>query len=214
MNKLYPDLTPKDRIQTIIENKVYSILKDDGYRFIKSSISLKKDIENFTYEIWFSRNHRNFGDEVCAFEVYAMIYVKNYYKWHKMQYGTKPISNLLVSKLDSNIPNWDYHSFDLGYDLAIQDNEEIVESVIQNINNAVIPFFDKVRNYETAIDIMVENEAYYSIPMLLDFCMIIDNRDKSKMLIEWFDKELESGTSFLRNTLEELELRKEKIYPK
>ena len=211
MKKYYSELTPKERIQAIVENKIYPILKDDGYRFVKSGISLKKDIDNFTYEIWFSRNHRNFGDEVCAFEVYAMIYVKNYNKWHKKVYGTKPIHNLLVSRFDSNIPNWDYHGFDMGYDLAIDDNEAIVESVIKNIKNAVIPFFDKVTSYEAAIDTMIENEAYYSIPMLLDFCEIIENKEKSHMLLEWFEKELGSETSFLSDTLEDLELRKERL---
>lgn len=211
MNKLYPELDPKERIQSLIEHKVFPLFKEHAFKYVKSGISLKRNNVNFTYEIWFPRNNRNTGDVVCAFDVQAIIYAKNYNKWHKNTFGKKPINNILISEENSSIPNWNSKEFQLGYDLALDDNEKILNSLINNINKSVLPFFNKVSSYESAIEAVKENESYHLTPMLLDFCEIIENKEKSKEILLWFKKERGKGTEFTNETLEQVELREERL---
>ncbi|MDH3976086.1 MAG: hypothetical protein OEV42_17575 [Deltaproteobacteria bacterium] len=211
MEKIYPELKPKERIEAIVENYIYPVVVDHGFRFVRSGISLKKDIKDFSYEIYFSRNHRNVDDIVCAFDVHAFVRGSGYSKWYKNIYNKKLENNLIVSAHNHYIPNWVDDEFKNGYDLAISDNAKILDSLLNNIHSSVLPFICQITDYESAIEAVKKEESYFKTPMLLDFCEILRDEKQAFNILSWFEKEQDCGTEFMNETLEQVSIRKHRL---
>jgi hypothetical protein len=90
--KLYADLPPAERITKLFEEKAEPTLSQYGYKFLKSKLLFKRIVGPLTHEISVSKSKWNKADEVCSFWLVFTIYADTYDDWHKVKYGTLPLS--------------------------------------------------------------------------------------------------------------------------
>jgi len=212
-NQLYPELSPTERIPKIIKECIFPPLKKEGFKILKSGLSIKRTQASFQQEIWFSKSKWNIENDICAFTPHFTVTLKNYKKWHNSEFGEPPINDVLESHTAHYIHGWNGDLFDNDdYDLAKDDNERIVELLNENILTQGIPFLEQLSNYKSATKYLMDSERYYLAPKMIDICIINEDFQLANVVGNWFRNYERTGESeFKESTLKEMDQRGRKL---
>lgn len=178
--KIYSDLRPKERINSIFEEYVAAPLSLQGFKFLKSQSKFRRDIGPFRQEIIIAKDKWNHGDDVCSFWLILFVYAKNYNKWYKLNYNTLPMNDIVFSEYHYHLETWVSKFEKRGYDLSVQNNWEVIDEINLNLTNAAIPILDKYSDYERAADLLLESQSYGFIAKIFDFYFIVGKFEKAK----------------------------------
>lgn len=208
----YTDLPPGDRIRKLLEEFVEPELTKLGFKLLKSELTFKRKIGEFTQEIHFSKNQWNFGNSVVSFWTILSVKSNFYVKWHKETYGFKPINEFVDSWYDNHIKTWNSEFWDGGqYDLTKFDNVKLMTDLTKNILNIGIPILNKISDWESAADYLFKKERWMHAAKIFDF-YIISNQPKKAMetqnIIEKYFKELDIN-DVPKERFEEIKIRKD-----
>ena len=176
----YAQLKPGERIRKLIEEFVQPELTQLGFKLLKSELTFKRKIGDFTQEIYFAKNQRNFGNTIVCF--WSILSVKsNYYvKWHEKTYGFKPMNEFVASWYDNHIKNWNTDYWNDGqYDLTKFDNVKLMSDLTKNILTIGIPLLDKVSGWESAADNLMERQRFGFISKIFDFYILARKENKA-----------------------------------
>ena len=209
---LFPDLKPGDRIYKVIETYIYPDLEKIGFVMSRSSLSLTRKVGDFKQEIYFAKNKWNNGSEVVSFDPHFSVTSSKYVKWHKNKYGTEPINDYILGTRAHYIPNWTHEYFeDWWYDLAKDDNYEIVKVLRNNIDKNGLPYLNALSDKQAVIDfILGQNSYFYKAPMLFDFAYQLNDRIQAEKILRWFnDYKNSSESNFQTDTLRDIKIRQE-----
>ena len=179
----------------------------------KSNLSISRKVGDFKQEIYFAKNKYNNGNEVVSFDPHFSVTSRFYVKWHKDKYGTEPMNDSIHGTRAHYVPNWTHEYFkDWWYDLAIDNNKEIVKVLQSNIENNGLPYLNGLSDRKSAIDFIMTNEFYYKAPMLIDFAFMLDDNKLAEKILKWFlDYKQKSETEFQEKTLNDISLREKLI---
>ncbi|MFT7150529.1 MAG: hypothetical protein ACI82Q_002395, partial [Nonlabens sp.] len=210
---LYPDFNPTERIPKVIAEFIFPQLEKEGFNLLKSGLSIKRTKDIFKQDIWFSKSKWNIENEICAFTPQFTVTLKNYKKWHKSEYKSEPLNDVLESHAANYITGWSDELFDNdNYDLAKDDNRRIVELVNKNIANHGLPFFEHLSNYKLAVEHLMNSESFYLAPKMIDICIINEDFRKADSIAKWFRNYEQTGESeFMESTLNEMDQRELKL---
>tara|TARA_B100001245_G_C22745061_1_gene361066 strand:- start:63 stop:734 length:672 start_codon:yes stop_codon:yes gene_type:complete len=209
----YPKLGPTERIPKIIEEFIYPPLEKKDFKILKSGLSIKRTIDIFQQEIWFSKSKWNIENEICAFTPHFTVTLKNYKKWHLSEYGEQPMNDVLESHAANYINSWNKELFDNDdYNLAKDDNSRIVQLLNENIANYGLPFLERLSNYESAVEHLMKSERFYLAPKMIDICIIKEDFQTANDVLSWFRNYERTGKSeFMESTLKDMNQRECKI---
>jgi hypothetical protein len=192
ITKLYHDLSPGDRIKKLFEEKAQPFLTKRGFKFIKSKNLFKRKAGQLTQEIYIAKGKWNKADEVCSFWLIFNVLADNYNKWHKQNYGTLPLNNVVTSFYHNHLKNWKTEYKLDKYDLSKQDNNKVFEEINENFENLIMPLFDKFSDYEKSADTLIQNKEYWWAAKIYDYYLIAGKADKAKQVLidgkEFYDK--------------------------
>ena len=210
----FPDQKPGERIHSVISEYIRPNLEQNGFKMLKSELSFKRKTEQFEQEIHFSKSRHNRANEMVRFDI-GFIVTSNYYKkWLKKTYGKEFADGSIFASNANYIPNWNkkvLHSISW-YDLATDDNSVIVDIVNYNIKNNGLEFLNNLSNFKVAVDYIMGMERYARTPMLMDFCEIVNNKEKAEEVLNWFENfKDKTDKEFSEETLKLVELRKERL---
>jgi hypothetical protein len=110
------------------------------------------------------------------------------------------------------IPNWTHEYYqDWWYDLAKDDNYEIVMYLKVNIEKNGLPYLNALSDKQSAIDFIIgQNSYYFKAPMLFDFALMLNDRKQAERILQWFnDNKNNTESNFQPNTLKDIEIRHE-----
>lgn len=183
---------------------VFPSSEKEGFKILKSGLSIKRTVRIFNQEIWFSKSKWNNENEICAFTPNFSVSIKGYDKWHKSQYGGNSANY---------IESWNPELFDDNdYDLAKDDNKRIVELLNQNIENVGIPYLTTLSKYDSAVEHLIESERYYLAPKMIDICIINEDLQAANNILIWFrNYERADESKFMESTLNDMNQRELKL---
>ncbi len=186
MNQNFPDLSPTQRIPKVIQTFLFPHFEKYGFTISKSGLTFKKSAKEFVYALNAYKNQRNCENVVCAFEIWANVSSPTYNRWHRFAYHQPILNTHIISNRIGSLPNSTLKPTQLDFDLAQQDNIFIIESIKENIEPSILPFLLQVTSWETTIQAVQKEEEFFKIPMLLDFCEILQNQELGKKTLAWF----------------------------
>jgi hypothetical protein len=210
-NKMkYEELKPGDRIRKLIEEFVKPELTQLGFKLLKSELTFKRKIGNFTQEIYFAKNQRNFGNTIVSFWTILSVKSNYYVKWHEKEYGIKPMNEFVQSWYDNHIKSWNSNYWNSGkYDLTEFDNIKLMKDLKKNILTIGIPLLDKVSNWENAGDNLMENERFGFVSKIFDFYILAGKKEKAIESLKKIEEYFKSVNDFPQEISEEIERRKD-----
>ena len=208
---LFPELKSSERIYKIINSYIFPELENLGFKMSKSSLSIYRKIGEFKQEIYFSKNKYNNGYDEVSFEPQFNITSTQYIKWHKSIYGLEPLNNIILYESANYLNNWNKKYFiDRWYNLAIDNNQEIIKYLSQNIDQIGLPFLDMATDKNKIINYVIENSFYYKAPMIFDFAFTLNKKELAIFILDWFNKyKTENKAEFMDDTLINLKKRTE-----
>jgi len=211
-NQLFPELRPTERILRIIAEYVFPPLEKEGFKLLKSGY-IKREVNQYIQEIRFSRSKWNTGNEICAFTPNFTVIIKNYKKWHEFKYDELPLNDVLYSLTAKYLKDWNRELYEYdSYDFAKDDNYRIIELLNGNISKCGLPFFNKLSNYQTAVQLLVASEHYYIAPKMIDICLMNEDYKLANEVVKWFrDYEKTERSEFMESTLAGMSNREKKI---
>jgi hypothetical protein len=206
----YEDLKPGERIRKLIEEFVEPELTQLGFKLLKSELTFKRKIGNFTQEIYFAKNQRNFGNTIVSFWTILSVKSNYYLKWHEKTYGIKPMNEFIQSWYDNHIKTWNSDYWSAGkYDLTKFDNNKLMNDLKKNILTIGIPLLDKNSNWENAGDNLMENERFGFVSKIFDFYILAGKKEKAIESINTIEKYFKKANDYPQEIFEEIEMRKD-----
>lgn len=212
--QLYTDLKPGDRIFKIIHKFIRPDLEKIGFKMSKSQLYLKRTLPDFEQHISFSKNKWNQGNTVVSFDPQFLVTSRTYKKWHKKKYNTdRDSGDIIGGNRAYYVPNWTNEYFkDWWYDLAKDDNYEIIKVLKANIENSGLPYLDTLSNWQTAIAFIKSEGRYYNAPMLYDFSQILNDKKQAAEILDWFDTAKRNrDLNFSETILKDIEIRRTEL---
>jgi hypothetical protein len=209
---IFSDLKPADRIHKVIETYIFPDLEKIGFKMSKSPLTLTRKVGDFKQEIYFSKNKWNNGNNVVSFDLYFGVTSSKYVKWHNIKYGSQLLNDSILGSNAYSIPNWSHEYFkDRWYDLAKDDNMEIIKYLKSNIEKIGLPYLELLSDKQSVIDFIIgQNSYYYTAPMLFDFAFMLNDRSQAEKILTWFnDYKNNSDSIFKAQTLKDVEIRQE-----
>jgi hypothetical protein len=204
---IYNELNPTERIPKIIQENIFPSFEKYGFKILKSGLTIKKAEDDFIYEINVSKNHRNVGNFVCAFDMHASIQSSFYNTWYKKTYGRKIQNSYIFSRKIEALENSTINPY-IDFDLALYDNYCLIDLINENIEPSIIPFFNQVNSIEAALKLCRNEKDLFAVPMMLDFCEILGLEDTAKEIITWFNS---SSKNMLEGIKEDVRIRSDRI---
>ena len=206
----YSDLKPGDRIRKLVEEYVEPELSAIGFKLLKSELTFKRKIGNFTQEIYFAKNQRNFGNTVVSFWTILSVKSNFYVKWHEKTYGFKPMNEFIDSWYDNHIKTWNSEYWNGGqYDLTKFDNVKLMNDLTKNILNIGIPLLNEASDWETAADYQVRNQKFGFISKIFDFYVIADKKQKAIEALQFAEDFFKSLEDVPEERFEEIKVKKD-----
>jgi len=206
----YLELKPGDRIRKLIEEFVQPGLMPLGFKLLTSELTFKRKIGNFTQEIYFAKNQRNFGNTIVCFWTILSVKSNYYVKWHEKTYGLKPMNEFVESWYDNHIKNWNSEYWNSGqYDLTEFDNVKLMNDLTKNILTIGIPLLDKVSDWENAADDLMERQRFGFISKIFDFYILAGKKKKAIESLKIVEEYFNSVDNVPKERLEEIERRKD-----
>jgi hypothetical protein len=186
MNKIYPELSPRERIPKIVNEFFYPHFEKERFKILKSGLTIKRECGGLVHEIQIFKNHRNCSGGVCAFEIWASIYSPTYNKWYKSIFNEKLLNTKLIATKIESLPNSKIDPIESDFDFELYDNQKLIDEIVTNINDSIIPFFNKHQTIDNVIETIESEKEYHKIATLLDLCELKDDEIKANKLIKWF----------------------------
>jgi hypothetical protein len=206
----YAELKPGDRIRKLIEEFVEPELKPLGFKLLKSELTFKRKIGDFTQEIYFAKNQRNFGKTIVCFWTILSVKSNFYVKWHEKTYGFKPMNEFVQSWYDNHIKNWSSDFWNGGqYDLTEFDNVKLMNDLTKNILTVGIPLLDKVSDWEGGADDLMERQRFGFVSKIFDFYILAGKKEKAIESLNEIEKYFSSIQDAPKERFEEIELKKD-----
>lgn len=158
-NQLYKDLKPKDRMIKIIIDHIVPELGDYGYRFFKSRMQLERSFGDFKQIIWFRTNMKNYRDEVVAFAIHMRVdnnlfpTIRNSFQYTPtFSYHNGKQESTFIAESAEYIDEWENHLMNYWYSLHLDDNQQIIDSIIQNIKQTTKTYLDTNSDFEKSLE--------------------------------------------------------------
>jgi hypothetical protein len=205
----YSELKPGERIRKLIEEFVQPELTSLGFKLLKSKLTFKRKIGDFTQEIYFAKNQRNFGNTIVCFWTILSVKSNYYVKWHKKTYGFKPMNEFVESWYDNHIKTWNIDYWNGGqYDLTEFDNVKLMNDLTKNILTIGVPLLDKVSEWESAADNLMERQRFGFISKIFDFYILAGKEKKAIESLKIAEDYFNSVEHVPSERLEEIKLKK------
>tara|TARA_R110002167_G_scaffold7267_1_gene34182 strand:+ start:219 stop:881 length:663 start_codon:yes stop_codon:yes gene_type:complete len=206
----YSELKPGDRIRKLIEEFVQPELTTLGFKLLKSELTFKRKIGNFTQDIYFAKNQRNFGNTIVCFWTILSVKSNYYVKWHEKTYGFKPMNEFVESWYDNHIKDWGSDYWNGGhYDLTEFDNVKLMNDLTKSILTIGIPLLDKVSDWESAADSLMERQRFGFISKIFDFYILAGKEKKAIESLKLIEDYFKSVDEVPKERFEEIERKKD-----
>jgi len=206
----YAELRPGERIRKLIEEFVEPELSLLGFKLLKSELTFKRKIGDFTQEIYFAKNQRNFGNTVVCFWTILSVKSNYYVKWHEKTYGFKPMNEFVESWYDNHIKTWSSDYWNGGqYDLTEFDNIKLMSDLTKNILTIGIPLLDKISDWESAADNLMERQRFGFISKIFDFYILAEKKEKAIESLKTAENYFNSVDDVPKERFEEIERKKD-----
>lgn len=205
----YSELKPGERIRKLIEEFVQPKLTPLGFKLLKSELTFKRKVGDFTQEIYFAKNQRNFGNTIVCFWTILSVKSNYYVKWHEKTYGFKAMNEFVESWYDNHIKTWNTDYWNGGqYDLTEFDNVKLMNDLTKNILTIGIPLLDKVSEWESAADNLMERQRFGFISKIFDFYILAGKEEKAIESIKTAEDYFNSVADVPSERFEEIKLKK------
>ena len=197
MKYYHSELNPKERILKVVEDYLKPFLEKEDFKFLKSQNMFKKNNDFFENHISFFNNRYNHGNETVEFEIYINILSPKYKKWEKSFYGyeNKIGGTYIDGGNAGGFKNWSDEFLKVNwYSLVENDNEKLISRIKENIQNVAIPYFNKFKKIDSALEELLKNNNDGNFLLIFDLLIIENNFDSAITFFEknnqWFESEL------------------------
>lgn len=197
MKYYHSELNPKERILKVVEDYLKPFLEEEEFKFLKSQSMFKKNNDFFEYHISFFNNRYNHGNETVEFEIYINVHSSKYKKWKKKFYiyENKVGGTYVDGGPALGFKNWNDEFTEASwYSLVKNDNEKLLNRLKDNIKNVAIPYFNKFKSIDSAIEELLKKNNDSNFLLIFDLFIIENNFDSAIIFFEknnkWFESEL------------------------
>lgn len=218
INLIYPEVEVSKRLNKIVENYILPKIEHLGFKLLKSELKFVRNIGDFKQTIYIQKRRTNYNDVGIKFQLVFIVEYVKYKKWFEKKYNEKlpndyRISDKTLWATQDDLPNWGETLYSVGwYDLLARDNYEIINEIDDKLVNVAIPYLDEFSNLESAIEKNINLERYTKTAMLLDFCEIINNREKAIEIRDWYNASVaENDIKLNQEVIIEIEKRLKEI---
>ncbi|WP_336516555.1 hypothetical protein [Pollutibacter soli] len=200
---------PKERINNFILEFIKPIFDKREFQFKEGSFNFFKSGNSFKQEVFFKRSSYNLKDKVIRFDPIFCLFDLEYEKWYKSFYKKKTDDYCLFWSSGGHIANWDKQFIDnIWYDLAAVDNDILIKIITRNIENIALPNLERLSNREIAFETLRQT-SFNICAILFDYCIIENNKEKARLIIEDFEYYLNSDfKDQYQGLIEKYEIRK------
>ena len=183
---------PKERIDNFVLAFLKPVFDKNQFQFKRSNFTFHKKKGDFLQVIHFKRSVHNTIDRSVRFDIMFSIFDETYNRWHKIFYGTKAPTNQLFGCSGVHIKNWGKEFMDNAwYDLALYDNDKIIQSILSNVNFVAVPELDRLSNRSYAVNTL-RRTSFNVCPLLFDYCIIENDKIAAEKILEDFKSYLNS----------------------
>lgn len=223
MKYYHSELKPKERILKVIKDYLNPFLEKENFKFLKSQNMFKKNNDFFEYHISFFNNRYNHGNETVEFEIYLNIHSLKYKKWEKSFYGYEnKIGGTYIDGGNANgFKNWNHKFLEANwYSLVENDNEKLINCIKENIQNIAMPYFNKFKTRDSAIEELLKNNNDGNFLLIFDLLIINSDFDTAVTFFEknnlWFESELakKNDDSYFGMNYKNNYLKRKEVYEK
>ncbi|MEW4925782.1 hypothetical protein [Algibacter sp. 2305UL17-15] len=188
-NYYFPELPSKKRIKKIIEKYIYPTIKDKGFKFQKTNLSLVKNTDENILTIHFEPHSNNYKETV-SFRLNIKLVSKKYASWAEKKYESDYKKNgFLLDDYHHTLGFWKRKINEDWYRLSIDDNKFITDEITSNLLNLSDIELDKYNALEKVIDekiCFLKELKYLNIfdcNFVLDLAEITNQTKKIKIII-------------------------------
>lgn len=177
----------RELIITNIESTLLEPLAQIGFTFSKSTLTFKREVNDFVQVINFHLNRYNEENVCVEFWTSFGVSSKAYSKWYKNEFGENPANESVGGDIDWNIRDWEFPIIDNKREPHFQIvDEKERENVLAILKNDVlkigIPYLNRLSNWEAAAYELLEKEWFHF--KACDFFLIAGNQDKALWALE------------------------------
>jgi hypothetical protein len=202
-------MKPKELLTKYIENQLVSELQKLGFRYFKGGPKFTRTEGYFELTFSFSLSKWN-SEDYCEFWTIWGVTSKEYEKWYKEQWGSKPENNAIVGDAEWNVPGW---SRDVVKHFKITNSESDkaeFDELIHNVLNVGIPYYSKISDWNTAAEYASSKERIVFYDKVCDFYLLTG--EKAKEILELGIREIEERKQDQLMLLSKIEMRLDKYF--
>jgi hypothetical protein len=204
-------MKPRELLNSYIENFLVQELQKFGFRYSKSVPKFSRTKGEFDLTFSFSLSKWNSEDN-CEFWTMWGITSKEYAKWYKEEWGSKPVNNAIIGDPEWNIPGWTREPFK-HFRLTNSDSDKVeFNEFIHNVINIGIPYYSKITDWNIAAECAAAREATVFYDKACDFYLISGQKQKAKDILELGLKEIERRKRDQNMQLPEIQKRLAKYF--
>ena len=193
-------MKPRDLLLWRIEEFIFPIMEDHGFKFAKSGMYFRRRVGEFAHRIDFFSSYKNEEDR-CGFQTGWSIESPTYRAWYQKTWGKKSNQGSTVFALiDNGIPGWRdireprqpqrlqrylrrSKKMPISHTLVNGPADEIVMGMLQTAFTTVgIPYLEKMSAWDAAAEYYKDTMGYW--PHVCDLYMIAGEDDKARRFLE------------------------------
>jgi len=149
------ELTPRERLASILELECVALLKSHGFKFAPSSSQFTRKVNSIKQIVRFQGGKWNYADVNADYELSCYCTASEYPKWYLQHYNTDQ-SNHHQCKVNEHLPqltlsylhNWNSETqVHRRYDLINFPTEQISNSIVTNITENMLPYLNQISTY-------------------------------------------------------------------
>ena len=151
---------PKDLLLKQLKVYYLPFMEPLGFRFAKSNLRLSRKYDEVTQIIQFSLDEYNSANE-CTFWTMWSTQSTQYGKWYEQTWGRKPPNIALGGISDWNITVWSRGVAEHFHLNGTKSDSQEIACLIENTQAHGLPFLQRISDYKTAAECLVEERWMY-----------------------------------------------------
>jgi hypothetical protein len=204
-------MKPKELLNNYIENQLVSELQKLGFRYFKGGPKFSRTKGYFELTFNFSLSKWN-SEDYCEFWTMWGVTSKEYAKWYKEQWESKPENNAIVGDAEWNVPGW---SRDVVNHFTLTNSESdkaVFDELKYNVLDVAIPYYSKISDWNTAAEYASSKERIVFYDKVCDFYLLAGEKEKAKEILELGIREIEERKHDQLMLLPKIQMRLDKYF--
>ena len=170
-------MKPRDILARRIEQDLRAELEAVGFSWAASKLTFRRTVGGMAQKIAFSLDKWN-SDDNCAFWTMWSVSSAEYSRWHRMQFGEKPVNDVLAGLGDWKIPGWTLSDGNMERLRNARSDAAVMQQLKGNVFHVGIPFIQSVSSWRGAAERLLSERSFYV--RAVDFFLLASEHERAR----------------------------------